>query len=80
LAIAALCCGIAQCMAGPLAGIPAIVLGAISLKQIRETGEDGRGMAVAGLVLGIIGVALVVLGTLLVAVAFTQVSTGLVGN
>ena len=58
LAIAALCCGIGQIIAGPLAGIPAIVLGAMSLKQIRQTGEDGRGMAMTGLVLGIVGVIL----------------------
>jgi len=58
LAIAALCCGIGQIIAGPLAGIPAIVLGGMSLKQIRQTGEDGRGMAMTGLVLGIVGVIL----------------------
>jgi hypothetical protein len=58
LAIAALCCGIGQLIAGPLTGIPALVLGAISLKQIRDTGEDGRGLAIAGLVLGAAGTVL----------------------
>jgi Domain of unknown function (DUF4190) len=66
LAIAALCCGLGQLVAGPLAGVPAIILGAISLRQIRGTGEDGHGMAVTGLVLGIVGV---VLGVLLIALA-----------
>jgi hypothetical protein len=61
LAIAALSCGIGQFIAGPFAGIPAIILGAMSLKQIRETGEDGHGLAVTGLVLGIVGVALFLL-------------------
>jgi hypothetical protein len=61
LAIASLCCSIGQVVAGPLSGIPAIVLGAMSLKQIRETGEDGRGMAITGLALGIAGVALTII-------------------
>jgi hypothetical protein len=61
LAIAALCCAIGQVIAGPFAGIAAIVLGAISLKQIRLSGEDGHGMAVAGLLLGIVGTVLVML-------------------
>ena len=61
LAIGALCCGIGQVIAGPFAGIAAIFLGAMSLKQIRESGEDGHGMAVTGLVLGIVGIVLTVL-------------------
>jgi Domain of unknown function (DUF4190) len=58
LAITALSCGIAQIIAGPLATIPAIVCGIMSLGQIERTGEDGRGMARVGLTLGIIGLAL----------------------
>jgi uncharacterized protein DUF4190 len=65
LAIAALCCGIGQVLAGPLAGVPAIILGIMSMRQIRQTGEDGNGMAVTGLVLGIVGV----IATILVVVA-----------
>jgi Domain of unknown function (DUF4190) len=61
LAIAALCCAIGQVIAGPFAGIAAIVLGSISLKQIRVSGEDGRGLAITGLVLGIVGTLLVIL-------------------
>jgi Domain of unknown function (DUF4190) len=61
LAIAALCCAIGQFIAGPFAGIAAIVLGSISLKQIRLTGEDGRGLAMTGLILGIVGTLLGVL-------------------
>jgi hypothetical protein len=60
LAIAALCCSIGQVVAGPFAGIAAIVLGAISLKQIRVSGEDGRGLAITGLVLGIVGTVIAV--------------------
>ncbi len=79
LAIAALCCGIGQFIAGPFAGIPAIILGAISLGQIRASGEDGRGMAMTGLVLGIIGTILFVLFILLV-VAFVHNASVNVNN
>jgi Domain of unknown function (DUF4190) len=65
LAITALSCGIAQIIAGPLATIPAIVCGFMSLGQIRRSGEDGRGMAKVGLTLGIIGLALEVLAVVL---------------
>jgi hypothetical protein len=68
LAIAALCCAIGQVIAGPFAGIPAIVLGAMSLKQIRLSGEAGRGLAITGLVLGIVGTILAVLLVVLVLV------------
>jgi len=61
LAIAALCCGIGQIIAGPFAGIPAIILGAIALRQIGQRAERGRGMAIAGLVLGILGIVFFVL-------------------
>ena len=61
LAIAALCCAIGQVIAGPFSGIPAVVLGSMSLKQIRQTGEDGHGMAMTGIVLGIIGTLLFVI-------------------
>ena len=75
LAIAALCCGIAQVIAGPFSGIPAIVLGAISLKQIRETGEDGHGMAVTGIALGIVGTMLAVIGIVLFIAIWAKVSS-----
>jgi hypothetical protein len=61
LAIAALCCAIGQLIAGPFAGIAAIVLGVMSLRQIQASGEDGRGMAMTGLVLGIVGLIVFVL-------------------
>ncbi len=52
LAIASLCCGVAQFAFGPLPTIPAIVLGHMARHQIKRTGEDGAGMALAGLLLG----------------------------
>ena len=50
-AVASLVCGVAGVLMG-LPAIPAVVLGHISRRQIRRTGEQGDGLAVAGLVLG----------------------------
>ena len=69
LAIASLACGIAQFAFGPLPTIPAIVLGHVARHQIKRTGEQGAGMALAGLLLGWAGVALGVLAILALAVA-----------
>ena len=66
LAIASLACGLAQFAFGPLATIPAIVLGYMARSQIRRTGEQGAGLALAGLVLGW---GAVILGIVLIAVA-----------
>ncbi len=51
-AIASLACGIGQFAFGPLATIPAIVFGHMARSQIRRTGEQGAGLALAGLILG----------------------------
>jgi Domain of unknown function (DUF4190)/Domain of unknown function (DUF1707) len=56
IAIASLVCGIAQIPFFIVAGIPAIICGHIARNQIKRTGEDGDGMALAGLVLGYLGV------------------------
>jgi hypothetical protein len=61
VAIAALICGVAQFFLGLFAvnvllAIPAIICGAIGLRQTRQRGEGGRGLSIAGLVLGILGV------------------------
>jgi hypothetical protein len=71
LAVASLSCGLAQFAFGPLATIPAIVLGHMARGQIRRTGEQGAGLALAGLVLGwgavILGVIVVVVALALAA-------------
>ncbi len=59
LAVAALICGI---LVAPLG----IVFGHISLHQIKRTGDEGRGMAIAGLVLGYL---LTVFGVLVLIIA-----------
>jgi hypothetical protein len=75
LAIASLICGVGQVMLWPLITIPAIVLGHIARRQIRQTGEAGSGMATAGLILGYVGAGVLVLlaiGIALVVVAFSH--------
>ncbi|HSO90790.1 MAG TPA: DUF4190 domain-containing protein [Arthrobacter sp.] len=67
LSIASLCCGIAA-FVGPgfflLPQLAAVILGHMALK--RE--PSGRGMAIAGLVLGYVGIALALLFFIIVAV------------
>jgi competence protein ComGC len=55
---------------GPLAGIPAVICGHLALNKIRGSGGmlKGQGMAIAGLVMGYIGVSMIVVG-LLAAIA-----------
>jgi hypothetical protein len=63
LAIASLACGLAQVVLGPLAAIPAIAFGHAARQQIKRSGEQGAGLALAGLILGwavILGVLLIV--------------------
>ena len=68
LAVASLACGVAQFAIGPLATIPAIVLGHMARSRIRRTGEQGAGLALAGLVLGW---GAVILGAILLVIALT---------
>jgi hypothetical protein len=75
LAIAALCCGIGFVIAGPFASIPAVILGFMSLGQIQRTGEDGRGMAMTGVVLGFVGIALTLLIVIFVIGIASSVSS-----
>jgi Domain of unknown function (DUF4190) len=66
LAIAALVCGIAAFGTG-ITFLPAIICGHLARGQIRRTGEQGDGLALAGLILGYVG-AVVCIGILLVLV------------
>jgi hypothetical protein len=75
-AIASLACGLAQLMFGPLATIPAIVFGHVARGQIKRTGEQGAGLALAGLILGW---AAVILGIVLV-LGLVAVSVGTQGG
>ena len=75
LAVASLACGLAQFAFGPLPTIPAIVLGHVARHQIKRTGEQGGGIALAGLLLGW---AAVIFGILAIAglAVFTVAHTG----
>lgn len=56
-----------------LSGIPCpvgLILGIIALKQIKERGEQGRGMALAGVIVGAIGTGLMVLAVLFFILLF----------
>jgi len=75
LAVAALICGVAQIVAGPLTGIPAIILGHVARSRIRQTGEQGDGMALAGLILGYVGLVLTVIVVIAIIAVATSVST-----
>jgi hypothetical protein len=61
---------------GILAGIPAIVLGFMAISQIRQTGENGRGMAIAGIVLGFVSI----IATAVLIVVFMVLVHGLSNN
>jgi prepilin-type processing-associated H-X9-DG protein len=53
-AIYSLCAGIAG-LPVPMLGIVAIVLGLVGLRKARDPSVGGRGLAIAGIVLGIVG-------------------------
>ena len=55
-----------------LGSILALIFGYVALSQIRRRGESGRGMAIAGVVLGWIGLATAIAVTILLIVAAHQ--------
>jgi hypothetical protein len=63
LAVAALICGLSQILFWFLLvpGVLAFIFGLVSLKQMSQRGEAGRGMAVTGVVLGAVGVLISIL-------------------
>jgi hypothetical protein len=75
MAIASLICGCAQVFFWVIAGIPAIILGHIARRQIRQTGEAGDGMALAGLILGYIGIVLGIGIFILIFAVFAATTT-----
>jgi hypothetical protein len=68
LAVGAIICGLAEVFTFGFAAIPAVILGHLARAQIKQTGERGDGMAVAGLVLGYLAIA----GWLLIILGFTS--------
>ena len=79
LAIASLICGVIGIVTCFLPGIAAVICGHMALKQMAAPNAQvtGRGMAVAGLVLGYLSILLIVaVGALiLIGAAFSQTTT-----
>ncbi|MEM7697030.1 MAG: DUF4190 domain-containing protein [Verrucomicrobiota bacterium] len=70
-AIASLICGIVGLFCTQLFSIAAVVTGHIALSQIRKSGvAANKGLAIAGLVLGYVGIGIVVLILVFYAVMF----------
>ena len=61
-----------------IAGIVAIITGHMARSQIRRSGEDGSGMALAGLILGYIHLALSIVLVLVLVVLFFVVWSSVV--
>jgi hypothetical protein len=51
-----------------------LVLGIVARRQIRQTGEEGDGLALAGIIVGGIATALFVLGIVFWIIAFVALS------
>ena len=71
LAVGSFVCGLLQLFTFGLTAIPAVILGHNARRQIRQTGQRGDGLAVTGLILGWLGLAmftLVVIGLVATAV------------
>lgn len=75
LAVAALVCGIGQLVAFWPATILAIVFGHKARRDIRRTGEQGDGLALAGIILGYIGLGLTLLAVLAIALVAVSSTT-----
>jgi hypothetical protein len=71
LAIASLVLGIAQIFLCIVGGILALVFGYISRRQIDESGgtQGGRGMAIAGIILGWVGIGLGIVYIVVIIIA-----------
>jgi hypothetical protein len=67
LAIASLICGIVGLCVGPT-GVAAVITGHLALSNIKQSGGavTGRGMAIAGLILGYIEIAFIILAIIYV--------------
>jgi hypothetical protein len=52
MAIASLVCSVVGAFLCGIGSIVGIVLGVIALNQIKQTGQGGRGMALAGIIVG----------------------------
>lgn len=80
LAVVSLISSIAAFVVLPfVASIVAVITGHMALGQIKKTGEQGHGMALAGTIIGWVGIALAVLG-LIVLIAFIPLFLEIANN
>ena len=85
MAIASLCVGIAAlplslfCGVLGLAGIVAVILGVVALNQIKQTGQDGRGLAIGGIVIGGIDILLAAIVIIFFAAAIGSINYNSLG-
>lgn len=76
LAVVALISGIAGLVIIPFIGsIVAIITGHMSLGKLKTSGEQGRGMALAGLIMGYVGIAFAALGIILLIIFIPLLAT-----
>ncbi len=66
LAIISMISSIVGLLSWGLLSILGVILGHISMKQIKQRGEGGRGMALAGLIVGYVGIGIYALVTIII--------------
>ena len=65
MAIGSLVCSVAGLACYGIPSIVGIVLGVVAMNQIKQTGQEGRGMALAGVIVGGVAVVLWIIGIIL---------------
>ncbi|WP_318152767.1 DUF4190 domain-containing protein [Microbacterium helvum] len=74
LAIVSLIASIASFVILPLVGsIVGVITGHMSLKQLKTSGEQGRGMALAGTIVGWVGIGLTIIGIVAFVLFFVAI-------
>lgn len=56
-----------------------LILSAVGLSQTKKTGQDGRGLAIAGTVIGTVGTVFSILFTIIISIAFFLFVTNIGG-
>ena len=59
------------CYIGVAAWIAGIALGIVALNQIKQTNQDGRALAIAGITVGVVGLVIAALAAMLLLAAFS---------
>ncbi|WP_165906008.1 DUF4190 domain-containing protein [Agromyces badenianii] len=75
LAIVSLVASIAGVVIWGIGFIVGVICGHIALGQIKKTGEQGRGLAVAGLIVGYIGIVLSIIGVIIFIALFASLAS-----